>query len=219
MSVKAIDIAKWFIKKKYDYPRNTFDGNMKLQKLLYFAQLIHTSKNGELLFDDEMRAYRNGTVINNVRLPYRDMHTYLINKSKESLIFDHTTHETLQITEEIFGDMSPVELSELNHELDSWKLPYNASKIEHNEYDTGKSVINTDDKLFVDDVSKINEILESYTQENHTKISEEINGVTFYYDPNEMEITEDILMDLESCEFPDDTYTLTIDEQEEVIVL
>ncbi len=35
--LKAIDLAKFFIKQDPSSFENTFDGNMKLQKLLFFA--------------------------------------------------------------------------------------------------------------------------------------------------------------------------------------
>ena len=38
---KAIDFAKYFIKEELDNPRNSFDGNMKLQKLLVYSNLIN----------------------------------------------------------------------------------------------------------------------------------------------------------------------------------
>ena len=32
----VFDYAKWFLENNLDTPRNTFKGNMKLQKLLFF---------------------------------------------------------------------------------------------------------------------------------------------------------------------------------------
>ena len=35
--VEPKKVAEWFIQKNLDNPTNTFKGNMKLQKLLFFA--------------------------------------------------------------------------------------------------------------------------------------------------------------------------------------
>lgn len=220
--IKALDIAKWFIKNDLDNPRNTYDGNMKLQKLLYFAQLIHVAKFGELLFSEEMRAYKNGTVINDVRLVYRDKHYTIVEQAEESVeIFNvQEVNETLQLTAEVFGEMTARELSALNHELISWNIPHNESKTDVLDiYRTEKSVIHPHDGLFMEDVRKVNQMLDAYEENNNPMDFEVVNGVTFYYDSNDMEITEDILNFLQEREFPDETYTLTNDREQGLIIL
>ena len=42
---KALDYAKYFIKGGFDSNPNTYDGNMKLNKLLVFADLISMAEN------------------------------------------------------------------------------------------------------------------------------------------------------------------------------
>ena len=56
MTASALDVAKWFIKNGYDNPRNTHEGEAKLQELLYFAQLIHLAKHGDVLFNEPILA-------------------------------------------------------------------------------------------------------------------------------------------------------------------
>lgn len=218
--MNALEISKWFIKNQFDSPRDTYDGNMKLQKLLYFAQLIHVAKNGELLFNDEMRAYRNGTVINNVRFFYRDHHNELIAESHVfNEIEDESVKQTLQLTVEVFGDMSPRELSDLNHELSSWKIPYHDSRTdEQNGFVTEKSLIDPSDRFFLDDVEKVGQMLSVYEIQSNDTASEIINGVTFHYDPNEIQLTEEILSQLADSTFPDESYSLTFDEEQGVII-
>ncbi|WP_101844203.1 Panacea domain-containing protein [Halobacillus sp. Marseille-P3879] len=220
MSTKAIDVAKWFIKNNLDSPRNTFDGNMKLQKLLYFSQLIHVAKYGKLLFAEEMRAYENGTVINDVRLTYRDSLYGLIEQSENMLVFENeeVTH-TLELTASIFGEMSAKELSDLNHELSSWQIPYRESKTEQPHiYKTARSIIRPMDGIFMGDVKKVKQMLEAYDDYDTSKVSEVVNGVTFYYDPDEITLNEELLSMLENLGCPDEAYTLTFDEQQGVII-
>lgn len=48
------EVAKYFIKNDADSLPNTNEGNMKLQSLLVFANMINVAEYGELLFDDEI---------------------------------------------------------------------------------------------------------------------------------------------------------------------
>ncbi len=42
------DVAKYFIKNDADSFLNTYEGNMKLQSLLAFANMINVTKNGHV---------------------------------------------------------------------------------------------------------------------------------------------------------------------------
>ena len=66
------DFAKYFIKKGADSLPNTYDGNMKLQKLLTFADLISIAKYGKPLFNDPVLAFKNGCVVEKVRQRYKN---------------------------------------------------------------------------------------------------------------------------------------------------
>ena len=66
------DFAKFFIKNGADSTPDTYDGNMKLQKLLVLADLASISEFGEPLFNDEILAFENGCVIEKVRLRYKN---------------------------------------------------------------------------------------------------------------------------------------------------
>ena len=70
--INVFDVTKWFLENNLDTPRDTFKGNMKLQKLLFFAQLISLAKNNKLLFDDEFCAFENGMVMEKIRIAYKE---------------------------------------------------------------------------------------------------------------------------------------------------
>ncbi|MEK4302382.1 type II toxin-antitoxin system antitoxin SocA domain-containing protein [Oceanobacillus sp. FSL W8-0428] len=218
--IKAIDVAKWFIKRQYDSPRDTFDGNMKLQKLLYFAQLIHAADYNKLLFDDEMRAFENGTVVNNVRLDYKNNQNYLIEQAEKFRDFNNSeVNSTLEMTLEIFGDMTATELSDLNHEFDSWKIPYYSSITNQtNVYDKEKSIVRPFDEVFKGDLNNVKQMLGSYRENEDSMAVEVVNGVTFYYNANEIEFNDDILSELKDLDCTDEAYTVTIDQDQGLII-
>jgi uncharacterized phage-associated protein len=218
--VRAIDIAKWFIKHKLDSPRDTFDGNMKLQKLLYFAQLIHFAKHNKLLFPEEMRAYENGTVINDVRLTYRNELDHLIDQAEDFEGFNSPeVNYTLNLTSEIFGNMDAKELSELNHEFVSWKVPFKESQTNQpGRYMREKNVIKPLDGLFTEDVNNVKQMLEAYSENEDYMNYEVVNGVTFYYNSSEIRLDEKTLAKLEELKCSDEVYTVTMDKEQGLII-
>lgn len=58
----CLDIARYFIIRAYEDGREAEMTNMKVQKLLYYAQSLHLALYDEPLFGDEMQAWRYGPV-------------------------------------------------------------------------------------------------------------------------------------------------------------
>jgi len=108
------DFAKFFIKNGADSVPNTYDGNMKLQKLLVLSNLASISEFGEPLFNNEILAFENGCVIEKVRLRYKNDYSGF---KRDSMDFqpDFSEHETyiLNLIMNIFGTASARELSEI----------------------------------------------------------------------------------------------------------
>lgn len=57
-----VDVARYFIIKAYEDGIEAEMTNMKVQKLLYYAQSLHLALYDEPLFDDEIQAWRYGPV-------------------------------------------------------------------------------------------------------------------------------------------------------------
>ena len=79
--MKARDIALFFLSKDTDNTvftqnlvnmnnRTFYDGNARLNKFLHLAQNIYLAKYGELLYDDDLLAYDNGGVVQEVQKEY-----------------------------------------------------------------------------------------------------------------------------------------------------
>ena len=109
----ALDVAKCFI----NIFNDTEDGisNLKLQKLLYFAQGFSFQRLNRPLFNDEIEAWEYGPVINSVyqefkyfgREPIRQRNTISLLPEEERLILDvareygkYTGNELINITHE-----------------------------------------------------------------------------------------------------------------------
>ena len=215
----ATDIAKFFIKRGLDTSRNTYDGNMKLQKLLFFANLISLSETGEKLFPEPIRAFSNGCVVENVRLRYKNDFANFYSDSKAfEPDFTQSEYDVLNMTTDIFGQLSARELSNLNHSFSFWKRAYERSQQPDGYRDKDLAVISEDEML--DEIDKIKAVIKSY-QTNRIESShrEIINGKIFFYSP-EFEMTDAIIEQLEEFSrfADDDTYSIYLENGSLVII-
>ncbi len=213
------EYAKYFMKNGADTTPNTFDGNMKLQKLLVFANLINLAKYGEPLFTDEIMAFQNGCVVEKVRMRYKyDYLGFCAESEKFNPDFNEKEYSTLSDTISIFGKLSARELSDLNHEFDFWKVAYSESQVFSGYYDKNQSIVNLES--IKKELPKIQAVLSSYNNsKNNCMYEERINGITFYYNPKEIDLNEDIIAQLYSFtnEADDSAYTVHLDEGELMI--
>lgn len=185
------DFAKFFIKKGADTTPNTFDGNMKLQKLLTFANMVNIAEYNEPLFPDNILAFKNGCVVEKVRIRYKDDYDGL--KHDSDLFepdFSDEEYNVLNIVLDIFGAATAKELSDINHEFESWKEAYNNGIETSGFHNKDKSIV--DFNKHKDDISKLKEIIQSYyTSKDDVMAKEIINGITFYYD--NIKLTDDMI--------------------------
>lgn len=211
------DFAKFFIKNGADSMPNTYDGNMKLQKLLVLADLASISEYGEPLFGDDVLAFQNGCVVEKVRLRYKN--DYLgFKRDSDSYQPDFSEREyiILNLILEIFGSASARELSDINHTFEFWKTAFDKGTDSTGYHDKDLSIV--DMKSQSNDLARMHEILSAYKEAaTDVTASEIINGITFYYDG--ISLTDDIISQLElfSLSADDDTYSVYLDNGRLVI--
>ena len=201
--VDVLDCAKYFMKNATGL-NNSFDGSMKLQKLLVFSNLVNMALNNKPLFKDRLYAFKNGCVVDSVRLKYKN--DYLgLKKESESFKpnFSECELEALDITLNIFDKLSAKELSDLNHEFDFWK----------DSYVDGENYCIVSNDNIKKELPIIKNIIDSYRNKN--KKTEVINGITFYYDPNNLNIDANFIVDGESYSIMDELYDFTLNELDE----
>ena len=154
----VLDYAKWFIDNNLDTPRNTFKGNMKLQKLLFFAQLISLAKNDKLLFEEEFCAFENGMVMENIRLEYKNNLPKLLKYKMKELPKEDI--EVLELTKNIYGNEDADVLSNMSHQFEYWKKYLNLSSEDYEYKNKKKSFVpNVELKKELDN---IRDVLDAY---------------------------------------------------------
>lgn len=169
----VFDCAKWFLENNLDTPRNSLEGNMKLQKLLFFAQLISLAKNNKLLFEEEFCAFENGMVMENVRLEYKNNLKKLLNYKRKELTPEEL--EILELTKNIYGSEDSETLSNMTHQFEYWKKYLQKSNNESNFKDKNKSFV--PNKELKKELDNIRDVLDAYNIINNeeTKITEDLD--------------------------------------------
>ena len=211
------DFAKFFIKNGADSMPNTYDGNMKLQKLLILANLANIAEYGEPLFNEQILAFKNGCVVEKVRLRYKN--DYVGFKHDSDVFqpdFSEKEYDILNLVINIFGNASARELSEINHMFDFWKIAYDNGTSKNGYHDKDRSVVDMMSQS--EDINRMREIICAYREtSNDVMAHETINGITFYYDG--FVLTDEIIQQLENFSLlaDDDTYSVYVDNGRLVI--
>lgn len=158
--VNPDDVAKWFCNQGIIEKPNSKEGNMKVQKLLFFAQLIYMVKNnGETMFNNEFSAFENGVVLEKVMKEYHNDYKKYFDSNEK---IPNDIVDVLTLTTEIFGDSSAQELSELSHQFDAWKNYFKRSKNKFGRYNKKLAIIPYNE--LKKELYKIQEVLDAYKQ-------------------------------------------------------
>lgn len=201
-NLTALDYARWFVQKRLDDPRNSFEGNMKLLKLLYFAQLINIAKNDRKLFNDPILAYDHGCVIESIRKAYHKNHALFIREALDATLdINELDLETLDITAHIFGHLSAEQLSALNHCHPTWKKARRSAEIVF------------DDR----DIQKMKDTLQAYKETQRLNMIQ-IRNRFFHYDPDQLQLTTEVKKELEEFNGTETHYSVYRDENLGLII-
>lgn len=121
----CFDVADYFLSLA-DEDEGDYITNLKLQKLLYYAQGLHLACYDAPLFDEHIEAWAHGPVIPQVYSKYRDLEYGPIPRPQD-LDFDKFNEETREFLDEvyrIFGQYSAWKLREMTHEEQPWHEAY-----------------------------------------------------------------------------------------------
>lgn len=120
---KALDVAEYFICRQ-DWGAGDIMSPLKLQKLLYLAQIESMVKTGEPLFSEDIQAWARGPVVCEVWEHYKDYTDKAIPYPTFSEDKDTDfSEEELEILEDVwyeFGEMSARHLENLIYQSPAW---------------------------------------------------------------------------------------------------
>jgi uncharacterized phage-associated protein len=131
MAHKAIDIAKTLI--SFANPEyGDFFSNLKIQKLLYYAQGLSLALHQKPLFDEKIVAWQYGPVVEEVYHEFKQYNGAI--PPFEDYKSDFLTKEEIELLKEVydvFGQFSATKLVEMTHSETPWRTTAIRKEISH----------------------------------------------------------------------------------------
>ncbi|MBT9312155.1 Panacea domain-containing protein [Leptothoe kymatousa] len=118
----VIDIACYFLCLP-DENAGDLISNLKLQKLLYYAQGFHLALYTSKLFQEDIRAWEHGPVVPDAYHEFKEFGSSAIPAPEvmDFGIFDPETEELLDEVYAVYGQFSAWKLRNMTHEESPWK--------------------------------------------------------------------------------------------------
>lgn len=119
--VSVYDVARYFLS-LVDEEAGDFLSNLKLQKLVYYAQGFNLALFNRPLFSDEIEAWRHGPVVPELYRAYKSFGSGAIPHPTDfdPDIFDKDTCELLDEVYQVYGQYSAWRLRDMTHEETPW---------------------------------------------------------------------------------------------------
>jgi uncharacterized phage-associated protein len=128
----ADDIARYFLHKA-DKDEQELISNLKLQKLVYYAQGLHLAIYGKAIFKEEIKAWNYGPVVPDLYSKYKKHGSKGIpaDKSFRPEKIDDELRKFLDEIYSAFGQFSAMRLMDLTHTDNCWKEAHPNKTITH----------------------------------------------------------------------------------------
>ena len=121
----ANDIANWFLnenRKQLNFEDSEYITNLKLQKLLYYAQGCCLAKYDKCLFNYDFLAWEHGPVIKTIYNKYKKYGSTGIQYDEDyNEIIDEATKNFLMRVYQHFGQYTAWKLRDMTHQERPWK--------------------------------------------------------------------------------------------------
>lgn len=117
--LSCFDIADYFVWLANE--TGSFISNLKLQKLVYYAQAWHIALYNESLFEEDFQAWVHGPVIPSLYQKYKSFGWQPISKDANPELPEEVRQFLGEVTEEYFA-CDGYELEQMTHAEDPWNL-------------------------------------------------------------------------------------------------
>ncbi len=126
--VPVFDVAKYFLSLA-DEEAGDFLSNLKLQKLVYYAQGFHLALFNRPLFGNSIEAWTHGPVIPELYHAYKKYGSNAIPRPEDFNLglFDQETCELLDEVHQVYGQFSAWMLRDMTHEEPPWRQAFDPS--------------------------------------------------------------------------------------------
>jgi uncharacterized phage-associated protein len=144
----AHDIAKYFVS-LVDEEAGDSISNLKIQKLLYYAQGFHLAVYDTPLFNEAIKAWVHGPVVPQVYHQYKDFGAGPILVEKVNLDeYPAKVRELLDEVNNVYGQFTASKLRDMTHEEPPWKNTPQSNVISHESMsEFFKTLVIVDDEV------------------------------------------------------------------------
>ena len=120
-TLTCFDVANYFLALANEDVGDSIS-NLKLQKLVYYAQGFSLALKGEVLFDDPIEAWAHGPAIRKLYHEYKDNGANAIDKPEDMNFtkYDDDVKSLLNQVYEEYGQFSAWKLRDMSHEEEPW---------------------------------------------------------------------------------------------------
>ena len=128
----ALDIARYFLFRAEKEDQELLS-NLKLQKLVYYAQGIYLAMHGEPIFNDTIQAWNYGPVVPDLYHRFKEHGAEGIHAEPgfDPASIDKSTLDFLDEIFDAFGQFSAIRLMEISHSDKCWKDADSGEEIPH----------------------------------------------------------------------------------------
>jgi uncharacterized phage-associated protein len=126
----ALDIANYFLGKA-DEDAGDLISNLKLQKLLYYAQGFHIALKDAPLFKEPIEAWTHGPVVPQVYHEFKGNGNGSIEGPTHEPEIDQETSSILDEVYSVYGQFSAWKLRNMTHDELPWKTTPSTGEISH----------------------------------------------------------------------------------------
>ncbi len=118
----CFDVAKYFLAMQ-DEEAGDLISNLKLQKLVYYAQGLHLAIYNKSLFKEEIKAWQHGPVIPSLYHQYKRHENGAIPRPTKIDLrkYNKKVQELLEEVYKVFGQFSAWKLRNITHGEPPWK--------------------------------------------------------------------------------------------------
>jgi uncharacterized phage-associated protein len=126
------DVARYFLA-QMDEQAGDLISNLKLQKLVYYAQGVSLALHDRPLFPESLEAWTYGPAVPELFHAYQKYETGAIPPPRDMdfSIYDSQTRELLDEVYAVFGQFAAWMLYKMTHEEPPWKHTPGGQKISH----------------------------------------------------------------------------------------
>ena len=116
------DVARYFLALTNE-DEGDLISNLKLQKLLYYAQGLHLALHDAPLFPERIEAWHHGPVVPEVYQAFQSHGSGALPRPEgiDFSIYDEPTRSVLDEVYAVFGQFSAWKLASMTHEEEPWR--------------------------------------------------------------------------------------------------